>query len=659
MQSEPKVRIDVFSHGIRVYGFGHEVKQRLYYYIDNRLSQYDTVPNGHGGWRKERIRSYCSANRDRTEFRFHRNCLDEILMELSQIRLNVTDGSIVVNEIPMYEPVQVDLKSSDPRPFRDYQIPQFEYLTAEGRNKMCNLPAGTGKAGSYDTLIKSPIKDIRLEDIRVGDQVYAWNGDITTVTGVYPKEKHVFRKFKLSDGRFTWVGDEHLWKARVSNNHWRATGVYCTEELVRNLNNGCKVEIPSSLIDPNRHSEWLTVSSITGRRECAGACIEIDHPSRLYLMNDYLVTHNTTVALRASDRIGHRLAIVIRPMYIQRWLDDLEAYHSLDRKDIMVVNGSKELMGLMCLAQEGKLDAKVIIISNKTLQRYLKSYASMEDFIYPYRPEEFYQALGVGVRLIDEVHQDFHLNFLQDCYSHVPKTISLSGTMESDNRFDNEMYRLMFPMAERGPVYHQPPYIQLVNLWYNFSSQTQRLIRFTGHRRQYSHTALEKSLRRHKWLQAKYIGMIVELVGDIFVTDHEHGQKCAIYCATVDLCAKVRDALRAMYPQFKIDKYTQEEPYEVLLGCDIAVTTLQSAGTAVDIPNLKVILSTVALSSKQANEQLIKRLRPLKDWPEVTPTFYFLSALCIPKHLEYANGKRGKLNGKVLGIKEERTEWNL
>ena len=55
--------------------------------------------------------------------------------------------------------------------------------------------------------------------------------------------------------------------------------------------------------------------------------------------------------------------------------------------------------------------------------------------MYGCNPEDFFNLINVGIRLIDEVHQDFHLNFKIDLYTNVKKTISLSATLQSDNKF--------------------------------------------------------------------------------------------------------------------------------------------------------------------------------------------------------------------------------
>lgn len=78
----------------------------------------------------------------------------------------------------------------------------------------------------------------------------------------------------------------------------------------------------------------------------------------------------------------------------------------------------------------------------------------------------------------------------------------------------------------------------------------------------------------------------------------------------------------------------------VLKTADIIVSTIKSAGTAQDIPDLKVAILTQAVRKKEANIQTLGRLRKLKRWPEVTPVFVYLSNSAVPAHMKYHEAKK-------------------
>ena len=101
----------------------------------------------------------------------------------------------------------------------------------------------------------------------------------------------------------------------------------------------------------------------------------------------------------------------------------------------MVVRGSQHMTTLIELAKENLLTAKIIIITNTTFRMFIDDYEeNNQTSMYGCKPIELFPLLKAGVRLIDEVHQDFHLNFKIDLYTHIHTTINLTATLKSDNK---------------------------------------------------------------------------------------------------------------------------------------------------------------------------------------------------------------------------------
>lgn len=368
------------------------------------------------------------------------------------------------------------------------------------------------------------------------------------------------------------------------------------------------------------------------------------------------------IALQAVMAIGQRAMLVIKGMYVDKWIEDVEDSYHLKKGELMVVRGAAHLKLLIELAQAGELTAKFIICTSKTIFNYMKTYETFngqwgDGDVYGAIPEKLYETLGVGVRIIDEVHQDFHCNFRQDLYSHVPKTIALSATLDSDDPTMNRIYELTWPLATRAPAMKYDKFIVMKALWYSLNRPNK--IRCTNAMKQYSHTKFEQSLMKDPEMLHNYMSMIADIVVTSFVRVYEPGQRMLIFCATVELCTQLTAFLAERNRDLKVSRYVMDDEYEQLLTSDISVSTLLSAGTAVDIPNLRVTLMTTALSSKQANIQALGRTRRLKDWPTVTPEFLFLSAREIDKHVQYTRQKAEKLDGKVLSYKEYQTPYRI
>lgn len=394
-------------------------------------------------------------------------------------------------------------------------------------------------------------------------------------------------------------------------------------------------------------------------------CMEGYAPSKVVTMQTG--TGKTFTALRAVHHLGQRTVLVILGRYIDKWVDDVMGNgkdvvgaFEFTKQDLMVVRGANQLRSLQHIALAGELKAKFIIVSMKTMYDYLDAYEKYglgELFPFPIPPYQFYYTLKAGVRIIDEVHQDFHCVFRQDIYAHINRTISLSATLESDDVFTNNMYRICWPRVTHGPDIGFHRYVVMKALWYSLVRPGK--IRCLNGMRQYSHVKFEQSIMKYPDMLKNYLDMIYQIVQISYIAVREEGQKMLIFCATKEMCTYARDYIKQRLPSLKVLRYVEEDDYTEFLDADISVSTLQSAGTAVDIINLRVTLMTNALSSKQANEQALGRTRPLRDWPDVKPEFLFLTAREIDKHRLYTSQKAQKLDGKILSFKELQTDFRI
>ena len=92
----------------------------------------------------------------------------------------------------------------------EHQLPRILKL----ENSMLHVNAadvGLGKAQPLNSLILTPNGWRLMGELNVGDEVYAYDGSISKITGVFPQgEKNVFRVY-TNDGSFTDCCEEHLW----------------------------------------------------------------------------------------------------------------------------------------------------------------------------------------------------------------------------------------------------------------------------------------------------------------------------------------------------------------------------------------------------------------------------------------------------------------
>lgn len=426
------------------------------------------------------------------------------------------------------------------------------------------------------------------------------------------------------------------------------------------LNASGNTEIHGSIPTPEDGSiATLRINSVVycGRDEAV--CIEIDHPDKLYVVEDFVVTHNTHIAMRSAELIGERVLLTMKGGYTKKWREDLKDGYGYGPKEIVIPGSTKDLRVLIALGKQGLITQKFIMISNKLLYGFLKHYESTngDTTFYGCAPHELCEVLGVGFVIRDEVHQEFHFNFRLDLYTHVKKTLNLSATLISDNPIINTMYKWMMPMLTRFGNGTYNKYIDVIAVQYHMLNE--RVVRCQNLAfKSYSHVLFEQSIMKNAALTKQYFDFIYDIYAEHYLKDRQPGMKSLVFFATVDMCTCFADYMSRRVDNLVVKRYTQEDDYSNILTAELVVTTLKSAGTAVDIPGLYVAIMTDSINSRQQNEQAVGRLRVMRGpLAHLNPKFIYLYCRTIPKQLEYHLNKREVLRDKVKSLIE--VNWDF
>ena len=154
---------------------------------------------------------------------------------------------------------------------------------------------------------------------------------------------------------------------------------------------------------------------------------------------------------------------------------------------------------------------------------------------------------------------------------------------------------------------------------------------------------------RHPNTLKQYLNMVKFIVDAEYIKDKTINGKLAIFFSTVNMCLVAVDFFKQQYPDLDVRKYTAEDPYENVIDPDIRITTILSTGTAVDIPNLVMVLNTINIFSGQANIQTLGRLRKI-DNKELK--YIYIYCQQIAKHNQYHRHRRITISPYALSITE-------
>lgn len=365
----------------------------------------------------------------------------------------------------------------------------------------------------------------------------------------------------------------------------------------------------------------------------------------------------TFCSLAAAAQLKTRTEVCVAPKFFGIWIEALADTYKEGTYSVECVSGSKALRDLIDRATRNESLADFIIISNVTYRAYIESYErfgefGMREIGYSVPPMAFHEVARIGLQINDEIQDDPGLVFKTDCITNIPKQLYLSATPYTGNDHLTRMINKMLPPELDAPIPPPDVYAEAVCVLYNDHKVTKK--DYTGYKNAYSHIAYEKSLLKDKTRRDRYFKMIADVIERSFVNTREPGQKALVFCAMVEFIDKFLVYLKQRFPEIQIGKYVAETAYEELLNNDITVTTIKSAGTGVDIRNVRELILTHATNSKRDNIQILGRARRLKDFPDATPRFLYFACMQIPQQLKYMTMKSDYFAGRVKRHKKIR-----
>ena len=344
--------------------------------------------------------------------------------------------------------------------------------------------------------------------------------------------------------------------------------------------------------------------------------------------------YGKTIAFLNFLSVRQELACCVMKLgYAEQWRKTIPKILNIRDDEIFFIRSSKSIKHLIGLAKTNTFKYKIILFANASLHAYLKPAKTDE---YEMSVGELFRRLGVGILLIDEVHENLHQNYLLCSAIKVPKVIGLSATFDSRDSKVKYFQRLLFPFDDRYDIMLSDPYIDYIetNIYLPFNVMPNASIRGNP---AYSQIAFEEWwLKRPVYLKQLLL-TLMNCANKGYLNHRKPGQKLMFYAMRLDMVDKIVGLLELADLNLKVITYREGDAYERLLDADIIVTTPIKAGAAVDIPGLITIISLYMTFSMQRVIQMMGRLRRI----EATELFYF-QLLCpeLPKHAQYQQGNK-------------------
>ena len=361
------------------------------------------------------------------------------------------------------------------------------------------------------------------------------------------------------------------------------------------------------------HNLKLRIVSIEESIKNEAVCISVDNKDKLFVAKDYIVTHNTLISLIALSKIGKKFGVLILPRYIGKWIDDITLDTDIRRDELLVVQGLSKLVEIM--SNPMLLDKyKCYIISVSTVTMFITHYLQHDvEKTLGFSPSDVARIFKIDSILNDEAHQNFYgiLKFMMFCNHRL--TLGLTATLLHNDKYITKMYDVGFPESHRiSNIIPYDKYIIVFLVRYSFRNK--KMIRFKN-QFGYDRYKFEKSILRYHQVKINYFKMITSLLNTMYIKRYRKDKKdkCIIYMGSVEMCIEYNEYISNIYKDFKTSKYTEEESYDIIEKTDIIISTIPSAGAALDVSNLISVIMTVNTDSMSDNIQTLGRLRKLDD----------------------------------------------
>ena len=364
-----------------------------------------------------------------------------------------------------------------------------------------------------------------------------------------------------------------------------------------------------------RYNERNYIKNITevGTYQCR--CIEVDSITRLYLTDDYIVTHNTYCTGYGIGLYGKKALIIMhRDSLRTQWNESLFMMNGFEHRYVHEIDNTQELYNIAI--GEYTDDYDVYLITHATFRAGLKRIGDLEV------AQNICKNLGIGVKIIDEAHLEFKDILLLDFICNVKRNIYLTATPGRSQRDENTIYWNVFKPA----TFYAPSNelnADTRNKWMVYT--TVRLSTECPpniYRYQVNRGKGMNPASYGKWVIARdkrkrHFKCCKELIMECF--DRDENAKVLVLIPLIALCDSLMD--------FLIEELDKEDRFRYALSirtinstnskqdnennkkADVIISTIGSMGVGMDVKGLTDIINMTPYCSKLTAEQSLGRVR--------------------------------------------------
>ena len=305
----------------------------------------------------------------------------------------------------------------------------------------------------------------------------------------------------------------------------------------------------------------------------------------------------------------------------KQWRERITEYTDTIEDDIYTIAGKRSIQKLMKMNKTDLSKIKFFIATHKTISKYME-----EESL-----QELFDKLDISLKIFDEAHLEYENMFNIDMNTKCP-SLYLTATPGRSNRdedkvFKNFIYSIPKFTSDSFKIKNvEENYHRIVICKMNTKPSEEFLATFAkaSFKRGFNIPTYSNYLMEERY--DVYFENIYKILYNLVLNKGNLKRKTVILVKQVNLvdsiAVDIQEKLDELSLNLKVSRFHNKVPKkekDLSLDADIIVSTDSSLGTAIDIPGLECIISTIPTSSPILSTQMLGRLRFIPD----REVFYF------------------------------------
>lgn len=310
----------------------------------------------------------------------------------------------------------------------------------------------------------------------------------------------------------------------------------------------------------------------------------------------------TVCAMFAISILNRKTLIVVNSL-MDQWVKELFSKIDVSYKKLYEIRGMDSVYKLMEKERCDKYD--IYLASLKTLM------LSQEENLY----EPLMRKIGIGLKIIDEIHLQSYSNIYLDMCANISDTIYLSATPNRSNSSENYTFtQIMKNCPSFGSIMldYRRKYLNCIYVMYDTHPKYYE-VKECNTFRGFHCGNFAKHIFNEK--NAHIILDIINWAVSVSLENIDESEKIAIILEHLSDVQKVKNYLEEKFPNLTIGEYTSnisKDEKKYSLENQVILSTEDSFGTGADMRGkLRVLINVTTYASKVTAQQLPGRLRDI------------------------------------------------